>query len=160
MAPAKIVSAISKTMDLPDDLLQANTAYREQVDAPGGIITVYLARFNALDPPRQLMAEKGCQIQDIDRAKKQAACGNGIAASSLCPGDGILTMFDFIDDYQGDNVSYPQNGLYIPDATECMRCGLCISVCPTYKLFRIEAETPRSRVRTIDKIINSDSVGF
>ncbi len=67
-------------------------------------------------------------------------------------------MFDFIDDYQGDNVSYPQNGLYIPDATECMRCGLCISLCPTYQLFRIEAETPRSRVRTIDKIINSDSV--
>ena len=60
-------------------------------------------------------------------------------------------MFDFIDDYPGDNVSYPQNGLYIPDATECMHCGLCISLCPTYKLFRIEAETPRSRVRTIDK---------
>jgi len=67
-------------------------------------------------------------------------------------------MFDFIDDYPGDNVSYPQNGLYIPDATECMRCGLCISLCPTYKLFQIEAETPRSRVRTIDKIINSNTV--
>jgi glycolate oxidase iron-sulfur subunit len=66
-------------------------------------------------------------------------------------------MFDFIDSYPGDNVIYPQNGLYIPDATECMRCGLCISVCPTYKLFGIEAETPRSRVRTIDKILNNDS---
>ncbi len=66
-------------------------------------------------------------------------------------------MFDFIDDYPGDNVSYPQNGLYIPDATECMGCGLCVSLCPTYQLFRIEAETPRSRARTIDKIINSDS---
>jgi glycolate oxidase iron-sulfur subunit len=66
-------------------------------------------------------------------------------------------MFDFIDDYPGDSVSYPQNGLYIPDASDCMRCGLCINVCPTYKLFGIEAETPRSRVRTIDKILNSDS---
>ena len=66
-------------------------------------------------------------------------------------------MFDFIDDYPGDNVSYPRNGLYIPEATDCMRCGLCISLCPTYKLFQIEAETPRSRVRTIDKIINSNS---
>ena len=53
MAPAKIVSAISKTMDLPDNFLQANTAYREQVDTPDGIITVYLAYFNALgsSPP-------------------------------------------------------------------------------------------------------------
>ena len=63
-------------------------------------------------------------------------------------------MFEYIDDCPGDNVIYAQNGLYIPDATECMRCGLCISVCPTYKLFQIEAESPRSRVRTIDKIIN------
>jgi glycolate oxidase iron-sulfur subunit len=30
-------------------------------------------------------------------------------------------------------------------------------VCPTYKIFGIEAETPRSRVRTIDKIINGNS---
>jgi glycolate oxidase iron-sulfur subunit len=66
-------------------------------------------------------------------------------------------MFDFMEDYTSEDAIYPQNGLYIPDATECMRCGLCISVCPTYKLFQIEAETPRSRVRTIDKIINSDS---
>jgi glycolate oxidase iron-sulfur subunit len=69
-------------------------------------------------------------------------------------------MFEFIDDYPGDNVIYPQNGLYIPDATECMRCGLCISLCPTYKLFQIEAETPRSRVRTIDKIINGNTTVY
>jgi glycolate dehydrogenase iron-sulfur subunit len=67
-------------------------------------------------------------------------------------------MFDFIDDYSDDNAIYSQNGLYIPDATECMRCGLCISLCPTYKLFQIEAETPRSRLRTIDKIINGNSM--
>ena len=66
-------------------------------------------------------------------------------------------MFDFIDDYTSDNAIYSQNGLYIPDATECMRCGLCISLCPTYKLFQIEAETPRSRLRTIDKIINGNT---
>lgn len=66
-------------------------------------------------------------------------------------------MFDFIDDYTNDNVIYSQNGFYIPDATECMRCGLCISVCPTYKLFQIEAETPRNRIRAIDKIINGNT---
>lgn len=68
-----------------------------------------------------------------------------------------MTVFDFIEDYTCDNASYSQNSPYIPDAAECMRCGLCISVCPTYQLFRIEAETPRSRLRTIDKIINGDT---
>lgn len=66
-------------------------------------------------------------------------------------------MFDFIDDYTGDNEIYAQNGLYIPDATDCMRCGLCISLCPTYKLAQIEVESPRSRIRTIDKIINGNT---
>jgi glycolate oxidase iron-sulfur subunit len=66
-------------------------------------------------------------------------------------------VFDFIDDFQGEEAIYPQQGLYIPEATDCMRCGLCISVCPTYKLFQIEAETPRSRLRSIDKIINGNT---
>ena len=66
-------------------------------------------------------------------------------------------MFEYIDDCPGDGVIYDQNGSYIPDATDCMRCGLCISVCPTYKLSQIEAESPRSRVRTIDKIFNETS---
>ena len=63
-------------------------------------------------------------------------------------------MFDFIDECTGEEAIYPQQGLYIPEATDCLRCGLCISVCPTYKLFQIEAETPRSRLRSIDKIIH------
>ena len=63
-------------------------------------------------------------------------------------------MFDFIDDCPGEEAVYSQQGLYIPEATDCMRCGLCISVCPTYKLFQSEAETPRSRLRSIDKIIH------
>ncbi len=64
-APAYIVSAIGQTMGLPANLLQANTGYREQVDTPGGIITVYLAQFNTLEPPRQLMAEKGCKFKTL-----------------------------------------------------------------------------------------------
>ena len=63
-------------------------------------------------------------------------------------------MFDFVDDPSGEDATYSSNGLYIPEAVDCMRCGLCISVCPTYKIFQTEAETPRSRIRTIDIIIN------
>jgi len=69
--PASIVSAISNAMGLPANLLQANIGYREQVDAPGGIITVYLARFNALDPPRQLMAEKNCKFRTLTELRNR-----------------------------------------------------------------------------------------
>ena len=69
--PADIVSAISKAMGLPTQLLQADTAYREQVDTPGGIITVYLGYFNVLDPPRQLMADKGCKFRTLTELRSR-----------------------------------------------------------------------------------------
>jgi glycolate oxidase iron-sulfur subunit len=45
------------------------------------------------------------------------------------------------------------SGSYIPDAGECMRCGMCVSTCPTFRLFQINEESPRSRIRTISKIL-------
>jgi glycolate oxidase iron-sulfur subunit len=45
------------------------------------------------------------------------------------------------------------SGPYIPDAGECMRCGMCVSSCPTFRLFQINEESPRSRIRTISKIL-------
>lgn len=42
---------------------------------------------------------------------------------------------------------------YIPDALECQRCGLCISSCPTFRLFQTDEETPRGRLRSISKIL-------
>lgn len=69
--PAGIVSAISKAMSLPANLLQANTAYREQVDTPSGIITVYLAHFTTLDPPHHLMAGKGCKFRTLTELRNR-----------------------------------------------------------------------------------------
>lgn len=45
------------------------------------------------------------------------------------------------------------SGLYIPDASECLRCGLCVSSCPTFRLFQIDEETPRRRIRTLSKLL-------
>ncbi|MGZ8173549.1 MAG: (Fe-S)-binding protein [Methylobacter sp.] len=45
------------------------------------------------------------------------------------------------------------SGPYIPDAGECMRCGICVSSCPTFRLFQVDEETPRRRIRTISKIL-------
>ena len=62
-------------------------------------------------------------------------------------------MFDSMDmdfsNSNGQTVSSP----YIPDAGECMRCGMCVSSCPTFQLFKINDESPRSRIRTISKIL-------
>ena len=46
-----------------------------------------------------------------------------------------------------------ENGLYIPPASECLRCGICISSCPTFQLFQIDEETPRRRLRIISKLL-------
>ncbi|MCK9396783.1 MAG: (Fe-S)-binding protein [Methylobacter sp.] len=62
-------------------------------------------------------------------------------------------MFDFMDmgfDEPGEPIS---SGPYIPDAGECMRCGMCIASCPTFRLFQVDEETPRRRIRTISKIL-------
>lgn len=62
-------------------------------------------------------------------------------------------MFDFqgMNFETGAETNYC--GLYIPPASECMRCGMCVSVCPTFKLFQIDQETPRRRLRTISKLL-------
>ncbi|MDD5755520.1 MAG: 4Fe-4S dicluster domain-containing protein, partial [Methylococcales bacterium] len=65
-------------------------------------------------------------------------------------------MFDFMDLEFNESELSVSSGLYIPEANECMRCGQCVSGCPTFKLFQINEETPRSRIRTISKILIED----
>ncbi len=60
-------------------------------------------------------------------------------------------MFDFMD-FDGSAEAYEQPaGPYVPDAADCMRCGLCLSHCPTYQLSHDEQEGPRQRVRTLER---------
>jgi glycolate oxidase iron-sulfur subunit len=60
-------------------------------------------------------------------------------------------VFDFMD--FDESYEPIESGPYIPAAAECMRCGLCVSSCPTFRLFRIDEETPRRRLRTLSKIL-------
>ncbi|QWF71126.1 (Fe-S)-binding protein [Methylomonas paludis] len=64
-------------------------------------------------------------------------------------------MFDFMDFGSEDDPVAAPDGPYIPEAAECMRCGMCVSHCPTFRLFEIDEETPRRRIRTISKILVS-----
>ena len=45
---------------------------------------------------------------------------------------------------------------YLPSTADCMRCGACLSSCPTYSLSGMEEETPRSRIRSLDKVLNNN----
>jgi glycolate oxidase iron-sulfur subunit len=65
-------------------------------------------------------------------------------------------MFDFMDMGFGEPGEPIGPGPYIPDAGECMRCGICVSSCPTFRLLQIDEETPRRRLRTISKILVED----
>ncbi len=65
MHPATLVNAINQHMQLDNDLLRAEPGFCEQVDAPGGIITVYMARFMLLDPPHVLLASRDCQMKTL-----------------------------------------------------------------------------------------------
>jgi len=62
-------------------------------------------------------------------------------------------MFDFMDMGYDEPIESTGADPYIPDAGECMRCGICVSSCPTFRLFQVDEETPRRRIRTISKLL-------
>ena len=65
MHPATLVNIINTAWQLNKDLLIVENGFSEQIDAPGGIITVYMARFNVLDPPHKLLAKQHCQLKTL-----------------------------------------------------------------------------------------------
>ena len=65
-------------------------------------------------------------------------------------------MFDFLDMGFEPAETTATSGPYIPEASECMRCGMCVSSCPTFRLFEIDEESPRRRIRTISKVLVED----
>jgi glycolate oxidase iron-sulfur subunit len=62
-------------------------------------------------------------------------------------------MYDFMDMDFGNESTPTASAPYLPEASDCMRCGLCVNGCPTFRLFQIQEESPRSRVRTLSKIL-------
>ncbi len=62
--------------------------------------------------------------------------------------------FDFMDFNGGEDAAMPyQNGAYLPEASDCMRCGACLNSCPTYQLTQDEQEGPRQRVRSLVQLV-------
>lgn len=50
------------------------------------------------------------------------------------------------------------NGLPVPSANDCRSCGLCIDRCPTFQLSKDQEETPRYRLRILEKCLSDQSV--
>ncbi len=62
LRPAKLIKTVNQQLQLDDDLLVLEPGFYQQVETPKGIATVYMARFNVLDPPDQLMAKRNCKL--------------------------------------------------------------------------------------------------
>lgn len=63
--PSALLNAVNQLLALDNDLLRIETGFSEQVDCPGGLITVHMARFTLLDPPHQLMQARNCKLRTL-----------------------------------------------------------------------------------------------
>jgi len=63
--PSMLVNAINQLLQLDNDLLHAEPGFSEQIDTPGGIITVHMARFMLLDPPHKLLQSRDCRLRTL-----------------------------------------------------------------------------------------------
>lgn len=63
--PAMLVSNINQLLQLDNDILRVEPEFSEQIDAPGGIITVHMVRFMLLDPPHKLMQSRDCRMRTL-----------------------------------------------------------------------------------------------
>jgi hypothetical protein len=65
MHPSALLKLLNTKLNLATDLLSVEPGFNVKVDAPGGIITVHMARFNLLDPPHKLLASRQCLMKTL-----------------------------------------------------------------------------------------------
>lgn len=66
--PATLIRDYCASFILDSSLLEPQGEFHERVDTPEGALSVYLARFTCIDPPRERFAEGGgrfCAITEL-----------------------------------------------------------------------------------------------
>jgi hypothetical protein len=69
--PAVLVQHLNRQLNLDNDLLNSESGYCEYVETPQGVIAVYMARFNILDPPHRLMQSLGYRLRTLTELRNR-----------------------------------------------------------------------------------------
>jgi hypothetical protein len=67
--PASLLTRIQQQLELQASDLRIDSDYREQVDAPNGIINIYLAYFTAIDPPFATAEKHGGRFVELAQSR-------------------------------------------------------------------------------------------
>lgn len=67
--PGSVVSQIEGDFGLPAGSLESEGGFRARVDAPGGLVDVFLARFTSMDPPFEWAEAHGARFIDLTQAR-------------------------------------------------------------------------------------------
>jgi hypothetical protein len=67
--PAALLTHIQRQLELQASDLQIDHEYREQVDAPNGIINIYLAHFTTIDPPFATAEKHGGRFTELAQSR-------------------------------------------------------------------------------------------
>jgi hypothetical protein len=67
--PSSVVSQAESELRLAVGSLESERGFRAKVDAPGGLIEVFLARFTTMDPPFEWAEQHGARFIDLTQAR-------------------------------------------------------------------------------------------
>jgi hypothetical protein len=67
--PSSVVSQAENELGLAAGSLESLGGFRAKVDAPGGLIEIFLARFITVDPPFQWAEQHGASFIDLTQAR-------------------------------------------------------------------------------------------